>query len=439
MKKTFIRWMLAGVAASACQAQAATLSESESGSLNLDIEAMAGVFSASEDYIGGDGQIWQEGYGKATLSGTHALGADMSVYGGLGGIVSGTFGDGDAAGFTTGDERELDLENAYIGLKSGDGLLDVSVGRQSFQLGDGFLIAGDAISLGEGLDPAGVDVDRGGAYYLAGRRSFANTAILRLDPKGPVRGDLFWLESNNPYQQDTELGGGNLELVDDGLGTLGLSYLKILDVDAGANLALWDQREGMDVVSLRGQGNFGVEDLFVSFEYVDQSGGDTDVKNDANAWYVEAGWTFSGLRWSPGVNARYSSFSGDDSATTDNEAFDPLFFGFTRGYGTWFQGEVASNYAGPANSGNDAARVELTLAPRSDLVLGAQYWDFGSNDDAPNLDGRELDVYALWTVNENFVVSPLIGFYEPEGFDVTESQGNDDTNLYAQAVLMYFY
>ena len=83
--------------------------------------------------------------------------------------------------------------------------------------------------------------------------------------------------------------------------------------------------------------------------------------------------------------------------------------------------------------------MEFTLAPRSDRQLGAQYWDFSSKDDAPDLDGQEIDIYALWSINDNFVFSPLVGWHKPEGDDVIASQGNDDNNLYAQAVLMYFY
>lgn len=429
----------ATLAALATPAYSAVLSETEDRTVELNLEAMAGYFSTSEDYLAEGGKDWQEAYGKGTVAVEQTLANTSTLYGGLGVIALGTFGDGDAAGFTTGDESDADIENAYLGWRNARGTFDVSVGRQGFQLGDGFLIAGDAISLGEGLDPLGVDVDRGGAYYLAGRKSFSNTAIVNYDPDGPLRGDLFWLQSDNPYQQDTELAGINLEMVDDSKGTLGLSYLNVLDVDRGADLALWDQRDGMDVISLRGQGSLGVEDLFLSFEYVDQSGGDTAVENDAYAWYLEAGWTFSNLPWSPGVNVRYAEFSGDDANTGDNEAFDPLFFGFTRGFGTWFQGEVASNYAGPANSGNEVQRVEFSLAPRADLQLAAQYWDFSSRDDAADLDGQEIDIYALWSINDQFVFSPLIGWYKPEGDDVIASQGNDDSNLYVQAVLMYFY
>lgn len=418
----------------------AVISETEDRTIELNIEAMTGVFSTSEDYLAEGGKDWQEAYGVATVVVDQTLTNESSLYGGFGVIALGTFDEGDAGGFSTGDERGLEIENAYLGWHNTSDTIDVSVGRQNFQLGDGFLIAGDMISIGEGLDDLpGVDLDRGGAYYLAARKSFNNTTIIRYDAPGALRGDLFWLQSNNPYQQDTELAGFNLEYVDDEKGTLALSYLKVLDVDNGADLALWDQREGMDVISLRGEGNLGVENLQLLFEYVDQSGGNTEVENDAYAWYLEAGWTFSDITWSPGINLRYAQFSGDDEDSDDNEAFDPLFFGVSRGFGTWFQGEVASNYSGPANSGNDTQRVEFTLSPRSDLQLAVQFWDFSARDDAAELDGQEIDVYALWSINDNFVFSPMIGWYKPDGDDVIANQGNSDSNLYLQAVLMYFF
>ena len=195
----------ATLAALATPAYSAVLSETEDRTVELNLETMAGYFSTSEDYLAEGGKDWQEAYGKGTVAVEQTLANTSTLYGGLGVIALGTFGDGDAAGFTTGDESDADIENAYLGWRSARGTLDVSVGRQGFQLGDGFLIAGDAISLGEGLDPLGVDVDRGGAYYLAGRKSFSNTAVINYDPDGPLRGDLFWLQSDNPYQQDTEL------------------------------------------------------------------------------------------------------------------------------------------------------------------------------------------------------------------------------------------
>lgn len=421
-------------------ANAAVISEEDGKTISLNIEAMAAAMSLDENYTGTPGsKTWQEAYFKADLYGSSLMQNGSTVYGDIGVIALGTRGDGDGLGLTTGDEGEIDIENAFIGWQSANNLIDISVGRQTFMLGDGFLVAGDAISPGEGFDAlSNGSLDRGGAYYLAGRKSFDNTAILKIDPEGPMRGDLFWLKSDNQYQQNAELTGVNLEYVDETKGTLSLTYMKATDVDVGAGLALFDNRDGMDIVSLRGQGSMGVDNLFLSFEYVSETGGD-QVEKDANAWYVEAGWTFADLPWSPTVNFRHAEFSGDDSSTIDDETFDPLFFGFSRGFGTWFQGEVASNYGGPFNSGNDVNRLEVMLAPRDDLAVGIQYWDFDKVDDAADNAAKEIDLFALWTINDNWVFSPMIGLYSPKGSANKALQGNSDDNLYVQGVLMYFY
>lgn len=420
-------------------AQAELLYDKDGRQLGLEVESMVGAFRTSEDYLGEGGKSWREGYLKATLTGQTTLSSGATLRGGLGGITLGTWGDGDAGGYTVGGERRTKIENAYVGWASAGGGLDLSFGRQQFQLGDGFLIASDPVSIGKGFAPLGVQVNRGGAYYLAGQKSFDRTAIARFDPAGPLRGDAFWLKSDNPYQQNTELAGLNVEHVDEQRGTLGASYLKILDVDRGAGLGLWDQRDGMNVYSVRGQGSLGVENLFLSFEYVAQRGGRTAVKNHANAWYVEGGWTFAQLPWQPNLNYRHARFSADKPGTARNEAFDPLFFGMTRGFGTWFQGEVASNYAGPANSGNRVDRLELTLNPREDLSIGLQYWDIRREGQAADLAGREIDLFAMWQINDNVIFSPMVGWYKPRGADVIAAQGNDKRNLYLQAVLMFFY
>lgn len=419
--------------------QAAVISESDAGTVEFNVEAMAAAMSADENYTGNPGdKSWQEAYIKGDLAATRQINADHSVYGTLGVIALGTFGDGDAGGFTTGDERKVHLENAYAGWKFKDGLIDLSVGRQTFVLGDGFLIAGDSLSAGEGFEAfSNGGLDRGGAYYLAGRKSFDNTAILKVDPEGPVRGDLFWLKSDNKFQQSPELVGANLEYVDENLGTIGASYMTVTDVDLGKGLGLYDNRDGMNIFSVRAQGTAGVENLFLNFEYVKESGGDQTEK-DASAWTAEASWMFSELPWTPIVNYRYATFSGDKAGTADDESFDPLFFGVTRGFGTWFQGEVAANYAGPFNSGNNVNRLDITLLPQENIALGIQYWKFGKEENN-DFEANELDLYAFWGINDNFSVIPLIGIYEPEGDANKGSQGNDDKNVYVQAMVMFNY
>jgi hypothetical protein len=410
-------------------AHAYNLHTSDAGEVNLDIEAILGTFSSQESYditgaaVNDEGDSnWQEAYIKYGLSATRNLNQGATLYGALNLLSSGTFGDGDAGGFTSGDERKTKLEDAYLGWRSGNTIsslgengLEFSFGRQNLSFGDGFLINGDALNFGDAL---GKELNRGGAYWLAARKAFDKTAVLKIANGQGLRSDIFWISSDNKAQSETELAGINVEYSIE-KGTFGAMYLKGLDVNEAFGNT---HRDGQDTFSLRFQGNAGVENLFLSSEFVTQKQGD-DTRKDANAWYVEAGWTFAQLPWSPSVNYRYSTFE---------EGFDPLFFGFNRGYGTWFQGEVASNYAGPFNSETDVHHLALKASPSETLSFGALFFDFGDTAGNGSLDGQEVDLYAEWVVNEHLIVSPLLGFYMPDNAGV--QIGNSDTNTYFQMI-----
>ena len=294
-------------------------------------------------------------------------------------------------------------------------------------LGDGFLIQGDPVNVGD-VD-LGADFDRGGAYYLAGRKAFDQIVALRLGSNQGWRGDLMWLKSDNRFQAETELAIANLEHIGD-LGTLGISWIRGLDVSQRyAEIIGLQERDGMDTVSLRGHGDLGVENLELAGEYVTQD----KHSGRERAWYMEGAWTFAETPWSPTVSYRYSRFS---------EAFDPLFYGASRGYGTWFQGEVAANYAGPFNSNGKVHHVGLRATPRDNLTVGAMYFDFDPLvQTRSNLGGRELDLYLEWMVNDHLLISPLLGFYKPDrGSDQGGLQlGGNSTNTYLQLLFGTFF
>lgn len=407
--------------------------------LNANLEALFGIFHSDESFNQAGNRKpgssnWREGYVKYGLSASQTLADSGSLYGAFSLLSSATWGDGDAAGLTLGDERRTAVEDAYLGWRSGtlfpllgeDGI-DISGGRQVVTLGDGFLIQGDPVNLGK-VD-LGANFNRGGAYYLAARKAFDRTAVLRLGGSQGWRGDLMWLKSDNHYQADSAMAVANLEHVGDA-GTLGLSWIHGLDVDRRyAQIMGLEHRDGMDTVSLRGRGNLGVQDLEVAGEYVTQDQRGTRE----NAWYLEGSWTFSQLPWTPTATYRYSRFSKD---------FDPLFYGLSRGYGTWFQGEVAANYAGPFNTNTQVHHVGLKAKPRDNLTLGALYFDFDTLDtDQGNVGGRELDLYVEWMVNDHLLISPVLGFYKPErSADSGGMQlGTRDTGTYLQLVIGTFF
>ncbi len=433
----------ATLAASGCllatSAAALPLYETEGAQLNFDFEAILGSFHSEKSYAQlnstEESADWQEGYAKYGLSGSKQYGSHQaSVFGAINLMTSASWGDGDAAGFTTGDESKTNVEDLYIGWRSGslisglgeDGI-EISVGSQNFSIGDGFLINGDALNFGKGFEgiPGAPDFDRGGAYWLAANKAFDKTAVLRLGGQSGLRSDIFWLESDNAAQGKMELGGINLEYVNDS-GTVAVTYIKGLDVDANsAGFMGLTHRDGQRTLSVRGQGNAGVEGLFLAAEFVDQSQGDS-TRPDADAYYVEAGWTFADVPWSPSVNYRFSSF---------DSGFDPLFFGFNRGYGTWFQGEVAANYAGPFNSDAEVHHIALKASPSETLSLGALWFDF-SDTSGGGLNGQEINLYAEWVAHDHLIISPLLGFYSPDNSTLNGGSqiGNSDTNTYFQVI-----
>lgn len=122
------RWPLPAVAMAAAtigalDANAVELFAGERATLNLDLASGAGIFHSEESYalaLPGPGEAtWQEVFGSIGLSGTLKAGTAGEVYGSASVLSSATWGDGDAAGFTTGDERTTDIENAYLGWRSG--------------------------------------------------------------------------------------------------------------------------------------------------------------------------------------------------------------------------------------------------------------------------------------------------------------------------------
>ena len=415
-------------------ANALSLYADDQTQVDAKLQAAAGAFYSRENYAQSGTRTkgsssWQESvfqYGLDLKHSTQSLG---NTYAALNWVSSATYGDGDPAGWSNGSERTTKIEDAYLGWRSaelfpllGTDGIDFSVGRQNIVIGDGFLVSGDALNIGREI--ADGRQNRGGAYYLTARKAFDQTVVLRLGGKQGWRSDLMWLKSDNPAQAKPEVAVGTLEHVAE-KGTVGLTYLKVLDTDKELADLFYPERKGMKQYSVRAQGNAGVPNLFLAGEYARED----KTSGEENAWYMEAGWTFSDLPLKPVVNYRYSRFS---------DGYDPLFYGNGRALGTWFQGEVASNYAGPFNSNTQVHHVGIKVAATPSVNVGALLYDFSTLDRSrQNLNAREADLYAEWTINEHFTLLPLVGFYKPEKSDASGGTqlGSSDTNLYAQVIL----
>lgn len=403
--------------------------------IDAKLAASLGLFTSRESYAQSPerkvGSVkWQEAVFQYGLDVKHKTEQMGSTYAALNWVSSATFGDGDAAGWSVGNERTTKIEDAYIGWKSaslapplGDDGIEISLGRQNVVVGDGFIISGDALNLGNGLLDG--RLNRGGAYYLTGRKNFDQTAVLRIGGSQGLRGDLMWLKSDNRAQASPETLVATLENVTE-RGTVGLTAVKVVDTEEMFADILYPERRDMKIYSVRGKGSAGIPGLFLAGEYAKER----KTTTDENAWYLEAGWTFNDAMFTPKINYRYSRFSTN---------YDPLFYGNARELGTWFQGEVASNYAGPFNSNSTIQQVGLKLALTPSFNAGALLYKFDTLDkDVRDLSARELDVYGEWTVNEHLLVLPLVGLYKPDKSVMNGGiqLGNNRENLYAQLLFV---
>lgn len=366
---------------------------------------------------------WLDSFVHARLIGDYTAGAVGRLFGEVSYVAAMTRGDGEMYGYTGHGPEDLFREHLFVGWASDDALpelgtdaLKVSWGDQRFRIGDGFLIADGASDLGRRL-----------AYYAGPRKAFKKSTVVRLDTS-PVGGAAFLLDSRAD-KGGTRLAGVDVAYTDSVRGTVGLTWFNVVDDERAPGASL----SGMGTVSLRAQGTpftqAGWRPLFLSGEFVRQTGGDSRV--DAHAWYLEAGYTLERAPWTPYVGYRYSLFSGDEPATGDDEAFKPLFSGAGRGWGTWYQGEITSNYLWHSDLRLHLLRA--SASPLNNLTFSALLYDIdfdvarpGGRDAA-----RELNVFVDWTIVPDAGLSAIFGIaYPHDALSRTAGFGDETSRMF---------
>lgn len=417
-------------------------------SVGASVEVGAGYFDTRGTNFGagrvdfrdgdntGDAQ-WAEGYLEPGLTGSYQLKEAGKLYGGISVVGAFTAGDGDPLGLTEGGDGDIDFESLFVGWSSGEAfadswgedVVDLSYGRQEFQVGDGLLIHDGKL---DALDD--------GALWLAPRASFERTGLVRINTS-PVRGDLFYLKSTRTHDY-TELAGVNIEYIREGLGTFGAMYFHVLDSDEPI---FWYPRDGVDVLSLRANeiSVSGLKNLAFWGEYILETGDGKFGEKDATGWYVEFQYSFPAVAWAPRLSYRYASFSGDaDPDDNKSKDFDPFFYGFSRNWGTWYQGEIVGNYL-LFNNNQTNHMVHLAMSPTDALELGAIYFNFlldkknyfgtpVTSDDFAD----EINLYADWTISDKLSASAVYGVVFP-GDAAKQAFEDDDPFHLFQVFLTY--
>ena len=374
---------------------------------------------------------WFEGSIKAGLSGSHKLANASELYGKVSAVGERTYGSSPA---TVGpDISSFQADDLFIGWRSGessapkDNLLDVTVGRAMFKLGNGML-------LNDGTAEGG---SRGG-YWTNARKAFQFAAIGRFNP-GHHTVETFYLDKDDLPENDTgtRLWGANYEFNPGEHATLGVSYLKFW-----ARPEIKPERNGLNVFNLRAYlaPLPWTSDFTVDYEYATERNGDV---LHSNAWTLQGGYALSHLTWKPTLTYRYTSFEGDDLATTRNENFDPLLPGF-HDWGSWWQGEIAGEYfLSNSNLTSHVFRVHFT--PSGTLGWGGIFYKFSLDQPAsfaPGVTDKNLavesDGYVDWKLTKNFTATFVGAFANPQA--AAQQAFNRTSNFtYAMAFLAYSY
>jgi len=371
-----------------------TIFEDDRSKFVFILNGGAGVFSDTDPWFGGFGQLinegnptaedplgpgtstWVEGYIEPGLGGIFQL-ADYPLfpYGAVSYLMSGS--DGHDI-YNSGTWGYGDFEKLYAGLiwdvPGQKSLVDVSYGRQIYQLRDGFLLS---------KIPLSTSIGERAALYLGPRLTSEFTALAKLKA-GDFGLDAFLIEPSeiSAIATDTELAGidirNKFSVVDAAFTYFYVPTSKTTyRTPDGRRLP----REGLRTFnpSLALTDPFGWQGAWVKAEYAYQNHEDFDMS--AKAGYVWAGYRAKRYSWQPTFSYRWSIFTGDAPDTSTFERFDPLFSG---GLGNFLPGIVFSKVY--KNSNLITNRATFSIKPLATLELTLDYFNHRA-DSLNNLGG----------------------------------------------------
>lgn len=403
--------------------------EDENGnSLTPSITLQAAAFGQSQSWygkskenLGSRSTYWFEQAIGLNLEGTMGLGGFGTAYGKLGGVSMHTqMTDAGGSDYPNDSPDDTTWEFAYAGWRSGDlfkdslgeDALDVSFGRQRYEVGTGFI-----------MNDAGTDGGQRASWWLGPHKSFREAGIVKLETHGLLARAVYLQPNDNP-DSNTKLAGGDLQYSFEKAGDIGVAYYDIFDSDIVS-------RDGMNVFDLRAEltplaGTATLPGTTVKGEFVYQENGS---KQEGTGYYGELGYDFTGvLPWQLYLSYRYASFSGDNPNTAKNENFDPLFYGYTD-WGTWYQGEILGEYV-LYNQNLISHTIRLRMQPTDALTLNLLYYHFWLDDAAGfGVQGSnfadEVDLIADYVWNDNLSFSTVLAASSPHDGATSFTGGND--------------
>ncbi len=363
----------------------------------------------------GRGPAWTEGFVEFGLAGAAQLGdSPLYLYGALTGLTSWTRGQD----FFRADPRTYTgLEKAYGGLLYVDpetgNSLDVSLGRQTVTLNDGFLV-----HFVRGAANAGVRA----ASYI-GARTANDFSVVASGRFGPWSFKAFTIDPDELPRVDSRSTFAGVNLRYAITPTLSVDGSWITIPRSTSTFATPDgrrlPREGLQTLAghLRWNRAFGIDGLWLESEVAHQS----HNRYPMSAWatYGLVGYQAADLPWSPSLSYRFAYATGDNPATLRYERFDPLL---STGLGNWLQGVIFGKITSNSNLAVHRLQFNLVPAPTLNvtfdwhLLRAPERNNLGSNPAIGRLSssdiGQEFSLTGRWAINRNLYLQTIgsVGF-----------------------------
>jgi len=435
-----------------------TIFENDRSKFVFTLNGGAGIFSDTDPWFGGYGQAfngsnptaedplgsgtstWIEGYIEPGFGGIFQLSdTPLYPYGAVSYLMSGS--DGHDI-YNAGTRGYGDFEKLYAGaiwdLPGKNALVDVSIGKQVYQLRDGFLLS---------KIPVSTSIGERAALYLGPRLTSENTVLARAKAFG-FGLDAFLIEPSeiDEIETDTQLFGVNLQYQ---FGNINPAFTYFYVPETKSIYRTPDgrllPREGLRTFnpSLSMTTLFGLNGSWIKAEYAFQNHEDFDMS--AQAGYVWAGYQAQQFKWRPALSYRWSIFTGDDPDTQTFERFDPLFSG---GLGNFLPGIVFSKVYKNANLITN--RATFSVKPDDTLELILDYFHHRA-DDLNNLGGigplqtlqskdigQELTLTAFHYIGKHLFFQGIASAGIP-GKAIEQALGDRVENWYTLQAALYMF
>lgn len=361
--------------------------------------------------------FWGEAYLEPGISAITELGkSKIYAYGAASLLISGR---NTTDIYSEGSTVFAAFERLYGGIlftgigKKKDINVDISGGRQFFQLNDGFLIAKFSGSANAG---------ERGSVYLNSRTAFQRTFVARSQIRN-WHVQVFSLEPQELFkdkQSNTQYSGVSVMYNNNKWIDAGMSYLTVTGGTAQYSLPSGTiAKKGMYVINpklwisdIAGTG------IFLKSEWAYQAHTKNDMRSQA--WYLGAGLQKKQWRYQPSFYYRFAFMQGDDSSSTRYERFDPILTG---GLGNWVQG---INFRKIVGNGNIIShRVEAKANFSKQLEISADYFLLKANTHqnqgglapiaklAEKTYGHEITITGRYFISSHFMFLTVLSYASP--------------------------